>query len=278
MTDYYTTLGVDKNASQEEIKRAYKKLANTHHPDKGGDQAKFKEISVAYDTIGDTQKRADYDNQQTFGYTNSYTTQHDFNDFFSAAFGGTHPFGDIFGRRQMHKNRDLNLQCQVSFVDSFTGKQLEAKYTLPSGKPQTVVIDVPPGIENGNVIRYTGLGDDSIPNIPRGDLHVTIVVLTDNKFDRRGNDVYTTVEINPIEAMIGCSKTVTSVSGEEMYIDVRPGVETGTEYAKAGCGFTNLHNGHKGRFVSIIKIKTPIIKNVELINKLIQINNEIKNL
>lgn len=278
MTDHYTTLGVEKNASQEEIKKAYKKLANKHHPDKGGDQAKFKEIASAYDTIGDANKRAEYDNHQAFGGHQSYTTHHEFNDFFSAAFGG-HPFGDIFGHhRQMHKNRDLNLQCHVSFVDSFTGKQLEAKYTLPSGTPQTVVIDVPAGVEHGNVIRYTGLGDDSIPNLPRGDLHVTIIVIPNKIFDRRGQDVYTTVEINPIEAIIGCTKTVKSVIGEDFSIDVRPGVETGTEYAKAGGGFTNIHTGQKGRFVSTIKIKTPIIKNPDIIEKLSQINNEISKL
>ena len=174
MTDYYTTLGVGKTATQEEIKRAYKKLANIHHPDKGGDQTKFKEISAAYDTIGDKQKRAEYDNQQAYGYTNSYSTHHDFNDFFNSAFGGAHPFAEMFGRRQMRKNKDLNLHCQVSFFDSFTGKQLEAKFTLPNGKSQTVVIDVPPGIETGTVIRYAGLGDDSILDLPRGDLHVNI--------------------------------------------------------------------------------------------------------
>lgn len=280
MTDHYTTLGVDKTASQEEIKKAYKKLANKHHPDKGGNESTFKEISVAYDTIGDVNKRAEYDHMQEYGnggYT-TYSTHTDFNDFFNAAFGGHHPFGDIFGHSRQQRNRDLNLQCQVSFEDSFTGKQLEAKYTLPSGKQQTVIIDVPAGVENGNVIKYRGLGDDSIKHVPRGDLHVTIIVLPDKRFDRKGNDVYTTVEINPIEAMIGCTKVVKSVVGEDMSINIRPGVETGTEYAKSGCGFTNIHTGQKGRFVSSVVIKTPAITSVDLINRLNQINDEIKNL
>lgn len=278
--NYYNILEVSEDASIEDIKQSYRKKAAIFHPDKAsGDAEKFKEIQKAYEILKDPQKRSEYDNQQTFGYSNSYTTQHDFNDFFTAAFGGAHPFGDIFGRsRQQYKNRDLNLQCQISFVDSFEGKQLEAKYTLPSGKPQTVVIDVPAGIENGTVIKYNDLGDDSIPNIPRGDLLVTVIVMPDERFDRRGNDVYTTVEINPIEAIIGCTKTVMSVSGEEMLVEIRPGVETGTEYARAGSGFRNVHNGQKGRFVSTIKIKTPIIRDVDMINKLIQINNELKNL
>lgn len=286
MTDYYTTLGVSKNATQEEIKKAYKKLAIKHHPDKGGDQEKFKEISSAYDTLGDENKRAEYDFSQSFGGSGghtSYTTYHDYHDFFNSAFGNSpfanSPFNDIFGRgRAIHKNKDLNLQCQVSFVESYTGKQLEAKFTLPNGKPQTVIIDIPAGVEHGTVIKYRGLGDDSVPNVPRGDLHVTIIVLPDNRFDRIGNDVYTTVEINPIEAIIGCTKIVKSVSGEDMNINIRPGVETDTEYARNGSGFTNVHTGQKGRFVTKIKIKTPIITSVDLINRLTQINNEIKNL
>ena len=280
MTDYYTTLGVDKNASQEEIKKAYKKLANTHHPDKGGDQAKFKEIANAYDIIGDTQKRSEYDNMQSFG--NSYGPRHhtyhqDFNDIFSQQFGTGNPFSDIFGRHQQrtYKNRDLNLTCEVSFVDSYVGKQLEATYTLPSGRPQSVVINVPAGVEHGNTIKYSGLGDDSIAHLPRGDLNVTILVSPDNRYKRVGNDIYTEVEINAIEAMIGCRKEVTFITNEKMTLEIRQGIESGVEYAKSGAGFTNVHTGHKGRFVSVIKIVTPVINDPSIIERLKQILNEI---
>lgn len=277
MTDYYTTLGVDKNASQEEIKKAYKKLANKHHPDKGGDQAKFKDIAAAYDTIGDPEKRSQYDQQQTYGAHgfNTHHFTHDFHDIFGQHFHGNPFFGDMFRRQQVHKNRDLNLQCTVSFVDSYTGKKLESKYTLLSGKSQTVVIDVPAGVNNGDSIRYSGLGDDSISNIPRGDLNITFIVEPDIKFDRRGDDVYTTIEINAIEAMIGCRKQVKSVTGETMMLDIRPGVETGTEFAKTGAGFKNLQNHRKGRFVSVIKIKPHTITNPEIVNQLQQILNQI---
>ena len=289
MTDYYNILGVSENASQEEIKKSYKKLANKHHPDKGGDEAKFKEISVAYDTLGDESKRHEYDLQRRFGgssrssthhYQNSY--ENPFEDIFGSQFGsqfGFDPFSGMFGRRtQQRRNRDLNLNCTISLVDSFTGKKLEAKFSLPSGKSQSVVIDIPPGVENGDTINYHGLGDDSIDGLTRGDLHVTIYVSSDPIFERRGDDIFTTVEINPIEAMIGCKKEIKSITGATMKLDIRPGVETGVEYAKNGAGFTNIHTGRTGRFVPVIKIKTPIIKNIELINKLIQLNIEINNL
>jgi curved DNA-binding protein len=284
MTEHYQTLGVDENATQEEIKKAYRKLANKNHPDKGGDAEVFKKIAAAYEVLGDEQKRAEYDNKSTFGNFGGHhfhQSEFDINDIFGQHFRGHHPFADMFGggfRRQSTRNKDLNLNCQVSFVDSFTGKQLEAKFTLPSGKAQSVVIDVPAGVSSGDTINYQGLGDDSLSHLPRGNLHVTFVVAPDETFDRRGDDVYTIVEINPIEAMIGCKKVIKSITGEDMSIDIRAGVETGTEFAKQGAGFKNIHNGRVGRFVSVVKIKTPIIKNVDLINRLIQLNKDIQNI
>ena len=199
----------------------------------------------------------------------------DFGDIFGGAFGQQNPFGDIFGRR-MPRNRDLNIQCQISLLDSFLGKQLEANYKLPSGRNQTVVINVPPGISHGETIRYQGLGDDSVPNSPRGSLNVTIIVMTDSNFRRQGDDLYTTVNITPIEAMIGCRKRVQYITGDEKEIEIRPGVETGIEYASTGFGFNNPHNQNiKGRFVIVINIRTPSITDPELVNRLKQINDEI---
>jgi DnaJ-class molecular chaperone len=277
MTDYYQTLGVSENASPDEIKKAYRSLANKHHPDKGGDQAMFKNISVANDILSDPQKRAEYDQQRMGGPQVRFTTggMHDFGDIFGNGhpFGGAfgHMFGDGFGRQQ-RRNRDLNIQCQISLLDSYIGKQLEANYRLPSGRNQTVVINVPPGISHGETIRYQGLGDDSVPNAPRGNLNVTIIVLPDPNFQRVNDDLYTTVHVNPIEAIIGCHKTVKFITGEDREIDIRPGVESGTEYASAGTGFSNLQTNRKGRFVILINIRTPNITDASLVAKLKELN------
>jgi curved DNA-binding protein len=279
MTDYYQTLGVGENASPEEIKKAYRSLANKHHPDKGGDQARFKDISVAYETLSDAQKKSEYDHMRMGGPQVRFNTgnMNDFADMFGATFGGRgNPFGDIFGQRPgIRRNRDLNIQCQVTLVDSYQGKQLEANYRLPSGKVQTVIINIPPGISHGETIRYQGLGDDTVPNSPRGSLNVTIVVLADPIFKREGDDLHTSVDISPIEAMIGCTKRVKFITGEDKEIDIRPGVETGVEYASIGFGFPSPHSGMRGRFVINVNIKTPIITDPAIITRLRQLHDDI---
>jgi curved DNA-binding protein len=282
MTDYYQTLGVSENASPDEIKKAYRSLANKHHPDKGGDQAKFKDISVAYENLSDPQKKAEYDQQRQFGGGQQFHfhTGNGGFDPFSQMFGQGHPFANMFGGGGQpfgrgHRNRDLNIQCAITLLDSFLGKQLEANYQLPSGRNQTVSISIPAGITNGDTIRYNGLGDDSVPGAPRGNLNVTVVVHGDSNFERRGDDLYTYVDINPIEAIIGCKKTISTITGTTMEVDIRAGVESGVEFASAGNGFPNVNNGRKGKFVTVVRIRTPRITDIDLIASLREINAKI---
>jgi len=277
MTDYYQTLGISEQASPEEIKRAYRSLANKHHPDKGGDQAMFKNISVANDVLSDPQKRAEYDQQRRFpqGQQFHFNTG---NNPFGDIFGGASPFGDIFGhmhRQQVRRNRDLNIQCQITLLDSYLGKQLEAQFQLPSGRTQTVVINVPAGISHGETIRYNGLGDDSVQGIQRGDLNVTIIVMSDPNFERRNDDLYTVVELTPIESLVGCRKSVRTISGQHIDIDIRPGVDTGVEFASTGQGFNNVQRRTKGRFVAVVKIRSKPVTDPVLIERLRQLDVEI---
>lgn len=281
MNDLYQILGVDSSATQDEIKTAYRKLAMKHHPDRmGGDDTKFKEIQNAYATLSDQQKKAEYDQMRMGGGPQMhFRTGDGFRDF-ADIFGGAgpfgqHPFGDIFGHRRVHKNRDLNIQCQVTLMDAFNGKQLEASYQLPSGRMQTVVINVPAGIEHGATIKYAGLGDDTHPSLQRGDLNVTILVMPDRNYRREGNDVISTLEISPIEAMIGCKKHIVTLGGQRLNIDVRAGVETGTEYAVGGHGFNTVNSNMRGRHVAQIKIKSTEVLDPAIVEKLRLIDHEI---
>jgi curved DNA-binding protein len=281
MMDYYEILGVNKTASQDEIKKAYRKLAMKHHPDKGGDEHKFKEISVAYDTLSDAQKRAEYDHMMTAGPQVQFHNMGGFSDL-NDIFG--HVFGTQFGpgfanfQQRQRRNRDLNIRCSITFKDSFTGKELEATYSLPNGGKETVVINVPPGIETGQTIQYRGLGDDSISGMPRGNLNVTVIVEPDPRFVRRGDDICTTVEIDAIEAMIGCVKEVGTIDDKRLQIKIRPGIEHGGEYSATGMGFQNPRIRRTGNFIIIVSIKVPAVSNDLVKQKLLDIKNELDNL
>lgn len=268
--DYYTTLGVSPTAGQDEIRQAYKKLAMKHHPDRGGDTKLFQEISQANEVLSDVQKRAQYDaERQGFGNHGPggqqfhWTTQGG-NPFdpFAQMFGGGNPFEQMFAQQAgmpRRKNRDLNIRCTISFKQSFTGTELEASYALPSGKTETVVIKVPAGINSGQAIRYGGMGDDTHPSLPRGDLNVTVVVTPDANYERRGDDLVVFLTLNPIEAMVGCTKLINTLDDNAIKINVRPGVGHGTEYMNRGQGFRNVNSGYQGNLVIHIRLEVPAI-------------------
>lgn len=277
MNEHYTTLGVSETATADEIKKSYRKLANKYHPDKeGGDQDTFKNISVAYDTLGNAEKRATYDQMQRGSHSQFHFNTGAFQDIFGH--GGHNPFEQMFRQQHVQKNRDLNINCQITFIESYTGKQFEASFQLPSGTTQSIAVNIPAGISHGLTIKYQQMGDNSNPNLLRGDLNVTVLVADDLNFTRTGDDVYREVTITPIESMIGCSKQVESITGETMLIEIRAGIQSGTEYARQGLGFPNLQSGRKGRFVSVVKIAPPIITDPNMIERLKQLNTEINNL
>jgi curved DNA-binding protein len=275
--DYYETLGVAKTASEDEIKKAYRKLAMKHHPDRGGDEKKFKEISQAYDVLGDASKRAEYD---SMGTAQSF---HDFgqSDVFEDMINNIFRFGPgfaAFHQKNQRRNRDLNIRHTISLKESFLGKEVEASFNLPSGKPQNVVLKIPAGVESGQTIKFTGMGDDSYPNLARGNLNVTIMVRSDSEFHRRGDDLCKILEIDAIDAMIGCEKEVRSIDGKTLKIKINPGTEADSEYAAQGMGFNNIRTNRRGNFSLLIKIKVPCVTSADIKEKLEKIKNEINNL
>jgi curved DNA-binding protein len=256
--DYYNILGVDRSASQDDIKKAYRKLAAKHHPDRGGDTAKFQEISAAYDTLGDPEKKAQYDNPQPQGGFQQYGGMPPgFEDVFAQAFG--QGFGDIFGRRsQPVRNKTLNLQTYISLEDAFNGKELIANIQLPSGRDQMLEVKIPAGIRDGTVLRLAGMGDDSIGNVPRGDIHLSVHVNQHPIFQRSNDDLLMTMQINCLEAIVGCNKRFDTIDGRTLEINIQPGTQHGQVMNVQGHGMPNMSdNRMKGRLLLNISITIP---------------------
>jgi len=277
--NYYETLGVKEDADQDEIKKAYKKLAMKHHPDRGGDEKTFQSISQAYDTLGDAAKRQQYDNERlNRPFIHVRSGFNDINDLFGQAFGfgGGNPW-DPF-QRQVRKNRDLNINCTVSFKDSFLGKQLEASYILPSGKKQTVVINVPQGITHGQTIRYAGLGDDTDPRLQRGDLNVTVFVENDPLYQRQNDNIIFQLQVTVFEAMMGCNKKIQSLDGNKLDLKIRPGTQHGAEFLCRGRGFNNATNGRLGDLIVKLNVLIPEVTDIILVDRLLKLQNEMNHL
>jgi len=268
--DYYQILGINENASQDEIKKAYKKLAMKNHPDRGGDTKKFQEISQAYDTLGDEQKRQQYNAQRNNPFIHARSGNHgfpDMGDIFGATFGfgGAGPFG---GFRQAQRNRDLSIRVNITFKQSYTGTQIEARFNTPAGRSQTVVVDIPAGVQSGQTIRYGDLGDDSIPNLPRGNLNVTVMVEADPEWERRGNELITVLNVSVLEAMTGCMKEVICLDGSTMPLRLRPGIRHGAEFASGGRGFRDVNTGRVGSLIVVLNIDIPAVTDPQLVQEL----------
>lgn len=236
MTTHYDTLGVAENASQDEIKKAFRTLAMQYHPDKnpGNKQAeaKFKEINEAYDTLGNPSKRQEYDHRRNnpgFG-----GNQWSFNmngmpggiDELINQFFSQHGFGPM--HRQAQRNRDVTLNLNIPLEDAFIGKNIPVQYTTPSGRKVEIMVSVPPGVESGARIRYQGQGDHSNTNIPPGDLYVQIVTNNHPVFDRHGHDLHTKVKLDAFSATLGTKKRLTCIDGQQIDLTIPAGTQHGT--------------------------------------------------
>ncbi|WP_251931173.1 DnaJ C-terminal domain-containing protein [Salinibacter ruber] len=231
--DLYDVLGVDEDASQEEIKKTYRTLARKHHPDRNPDdpnaEEKFKEIQKAYSVLSDEEKREQYDAQRRFGG--------------GGGFGGgartqrQNPFDG--GRQQQRQQRqrgrqggqDLETTLRLSFREALEGgrKQVE----LPSG--ESIRLKIPKGVRDGFKIRLKGRGQPG-PTGQRGDLYVTFEVGDHPHFDRKGDDVHRTETIGMFEAVFGTDIRVPTPYGQHLKLSVPAGTQPGEKLRLKGQG------------------------------------------
>lgn len=246
MTDYYQTLGVNKTATQEEIKQAYRKLAGKHHPDRGGDTKQFQKIQEAYDTLGDQNKRSNYDTPRPQMNEWQFHSGSPFDDMFTQ-------FGFGTPRRQSPKNKSMNVQVTVTLEEILSGKKVVGNIQLPSGRDQYIELQIPPGIKNGDTVRFTGLGDDSVPGIPRGDLIAVIRELRHNRFTRNGMDIHAAVKASVFDIIIGGKIKIQTLDDKTLEIDIPKGFSLNSSLCCNGHGVPhpNYHSQRGNLFVNL---------------------------
>lgn len=263
--DYYEILGVNHTSTPNEIKKAYRKLASQHHPDKGGDTKKFQDIQKAYETLSDPDKKYEYDNPNPFRQQGG--------DPFA---GRGNPFADIFGdifgqQRQRPQNFNAETQLNISLEDVYFGgnRQIDVG-TGP------IDIQIPKGIKPGTVYNIPGKAPIQDNNFAPGDLRVRVNVFPHNTFGRDGNNLIGAIEVDYINAMLGTSVVVQHISGRQLSVSIPPNTESDAKLKLKGQGFTNAHSSIVGDFIILVKVSVPENLSQQHIKMLQQIQQERK--
>lgn len=227
--DYYEILGVAKDATPEQIKKAYRKLALKYHPDKNKDdpeaERRFKEAAEAYEVLSDPEKRSTYDQFGPAGLRDhgfqgfqqespDFIVRH-FSDIFGDLFGGSFGggFGGGFRRPQPRRGADVRQRLRITFREAVLGASRDLSLTHPSGESKRIELRIPPGIENGAVLRLAGRGPAGPGGGPPGDLLIEIAVDADPDFTRDGLDIRSSVKVPLKTAVLGGEVDVRTVHG-----------------------------------------------------------------
>jgi curved DNA-binding protein len=259
--DYYSTLGLKRGASNDEIKKAYRIMAMKYHPDRGGDEHKFKEIEEAYRFLSDPEKKNIIDmggdpNMQGRGnYRQGPFEFHFGSDNFEDIFTN---FGFGFaGNRSVRKNKSYNIRVDITLEEVLTGKDINAEIGISSGKNKIVNISIPSGIESGQQIRYQGMGDDTFKDVRPGDLLVNINVKPHRFYRREGDNIICEKVISVWDAMLGNNLQVETLDNKKIDITIPAGTQPETILGCKGEGLPNIRTKQKGSLLIKIKVNIP---------------------
>jgi len=289
--DYYEILGVKRDASPEEIKKAYRKLAMKYHPDHSGGNAaneeKFKQISEAYAVLSDPEKRKQYDTFGAEGFGQRYSQEDIFRNVdlgdilkefgfgaWSFSFGNSGRAGrsrnfsfnpeSVFGgfntgRRQSApvKGRDIEYELPLTLNEVMTGTEKSITLTKPSGRTETLTIKIPKGMVTGKKLRLAGKGEPGPYGGPAGDLYIRSRLIPHPVYRVEGHDLYMEREIKLTEAILGGRINIPSISGTQLSLKIPPGTGHGKKFRLPGQGLPRMKGGGNGNLYVIIQVQIP---------------------
>lgn len=269
--DYYKILGVSRSASADEIKKAYRKLARTNHPDAGGDEEKFKEINEAYEVLSDEKKRKIYDQYGTAnenqipwgggggqGYTVNVGDFGSWADILESirrgegAFGTGWDFADFMGGGAARgpvprAGKDMNVSMEVSFDEAFSGCKKRVTVRIPGKpEPETLTVNVPAGAVNNGRVRLRGHGAPGENGGANGDLLITTKIAPHPLYARDGADVLLDVPVSISEAALGATVEIPTPDGKKARVKVPAGSQDGTKLKLSGKGAPRLKGKGEG--------------------------------
>jgi len=281
--DYYKILGVDKSASDTEIKKAYRKLAMKYHPDHTKNdksaEEKFKQVSEAYAVLSDAEKRKQYDQFGSSGFHQRFSQEDifrgfDFSDVFREfgfggsgssgsrregvrfSFGGNSPFGNFQQQQAPVKGSDLVYELPLTLNEVSTGTEKTISFQH-KGRSEKITVKIPKGMITGKKIRLAGKGEASPYGGPAGDLYIQSKVMDDPVYRCEEYDLYVERKIKLTEAILGTSISVPAITGKELSLKIPAGTKHKTKMRLSGHGLPHMQGKTKGDLYVIIDVNIP---------------------